>query len=93
MSIPCHIQQTKDAHIWHLKFRSYLVGTYKIYLFHNGLSIMSKLINYNRYLLFVFFLDSPYLIQVKDIDGKNHFSGITNTPCVIQSINKDFFVL
>jgi hypothetical protein len=55
MSIPCHIQQTKDAHIWHLKFRSYLVGTYKIYLFHNGLSIMSKLINYNRYLLFFFF--------------------------------------
>ena len=29
-------------------------------------------------------LDSPYLIQVKDIDGKNYLSGLTNTPCMIQ---------
>lgn len=40
--IPCQIQQTKDKHIWHLKFQSFVVGNYQIYLFHNGLSIMSK---------------------------------------------------
>jgi len=39
----------------------------------------------------LFFLDSPYLIQVKDIDGKNHLSGIMNTPCVVQSKKKSFF--
>jgi len=45
ISIPCNIHQTKDRHIWHLKFRCYVVGTYKISLFDNGLPIMSKLIH------------------------------------------------
>ncbi|CAF3681830.1 unnamed protein product [Rotaria sp. Silwood1] len=66
--IPCQIEQTKDTHIWRLKFRPYLIGTHKIYLFHNGLSI----------------INSPYLIQVKDINGKNLLSGITNRPCGIE---------
>ncbi|CAF1050339.1 unnamed protein product [Adineta ricciae] len=66
--IPCKLVQTKDTHIWHLKFRPYVVGTHKIHLLHNGTSIMS----------------APYLIQVKDSSDKHLLSGLTNTPCVIQ---------
>ena len=36
----------------------------------------------------VILLDSPYLIQVKDIDGKNYLSGMVNTPCMIQGKGK-----
>ncbi|CAF3415563.1 unnamed protein product, partial [Rotaria sp. Silwood2] len=40
ISIPCQLEQTKDTHIWHLTFRPYVIGTYKIYLFHNRLPII-----------------------------------------------------
>ncbi|CAM4758481.1 unnamed protein product [Rotaria magnacalcarata] len=73
MSVPHKIERTKDLHIWHLKFRPYVPGTYKIHLVHNGLSLIS----------------SPYSIQVKDTSGKVILSGLeqtllTNSPCVIQ---------
>ncbi|CAF0887782.1 unnamed protein product [Adineta steineri] len=68
VTVPCKLVQTKDTHIWNLKFRPYVVGTHKIYLLHNGIPIMS----------------SPYLIQVKDSNDKHLLSGLTNTPCVIQ---------
>jgi hypothetical protein len=42
ISIPCQIDQTKDKHIWHLSFRPYIIGTYKIYVLHHGLPIMSE---------------------------------------------------
>ena len=42
ISIPCQLKQTKYTQIWHLRFRPYEVGTDEIYLFHDGLSIMSK---------------------------------------------------
>ncbi|CAM4955218.1 unnamed protein product [Rotaria socialis] len=68
MSVPCQVDQTKHQHTWHLKFRPNVIGTYKIHLLHNGLPIMS----------------SPYLIQVKDNNGKSLLSGLTNIPCRIQ---------
>ncbi|CAF4197613.1 unnamed protein product, partial [Rotaria sordida] len=40
ISVPYQLEQTKDTHIWHLKFRPYVMGTYKIYLYHNGLPLM-----------------------------------------------------
>jgi hypothetical protein len=45
MSIPCKIEPTEDKHLWHLKFRPYTIGTYKVLLFHNNLSIMRKIFN------------------------------------------------
>jgi len=42
ISIPSKIERTKDSHIWHLKFRPYVAGMYKIHLVHNGLSLLSK---------------------------------------------------
>jgi hypothetical protein len=42
MSIPHKIERTKDLHIWHLKFRPHVSGTYKIHLVHNGLALLSK---------------------------------------------------
>ncbi|CAF1609722.1 unnamed protein product [Rotaria sp. Silwood1] len=73
MSVPHKIERTKDLHIWHLKFRPYVPGTYRIHLAYNGLSLIS----------------SPYIIQVKDTSGKVILSGLeqtllTNSPCVIQ---------
>ncbi|UJR31815.1 hypothetical protein I4U23_019292 [Adineta vaga] len=73
MSVPHKIERTKDSTIWHLKFRPYVPGTYKVHLTHNSLSLIS----------------SPYLIQVKDSNGKVVLSGLeqtllTNSPCVIE---------
>jgi hypothetical protein len=56
-TIPCKLEQTKDTHIWHLKFRPNVVGTHKIYLIHNGISIMSK----QSYLLRRIFTTKPSL--------------------------------
>lgn len=42
MSVPHKIERTKDLHVWHLKFRPYVPGTYKVHLTHNGLSLISK---------------------------------------------------
>lgn len=42
IDIPCRLQQTKDKHIWYLKFQSFVIGNYHIHLVHNGVSIMSK---------------------------------------------------
>ena len=42
MSVPCQIERNKDSPTWQLTFRPYVPGTYKIHLFHNGSSIMSK---------------------------------------------------
>ena len=42
MSIPHHIERNKDSHLWHLKFRPYTSGTYKIQFTHNGLPLLSK---------------------------------------------------
>ena len=42
ISVPSQLEQNKDKHTWHLKFRSYVIGMYKIYLLHNGLPIMSE---------------------------------------------------
>jgi hypothetical protein len=45
MSVPHKLERTKDLHLWHLKFRPYVSGTYKIHLAHNGLSLISKKID------------------------------------------------
>ena len=42
MSIPHKIERTKELHTWHLKFRPYTSGSYKIHLTSNGLSLLSK---------------------------------------------------
>ncbi|CAF3716192.1 unnamed protein product [Rotaria sordida] len=73
LSVPHKIERTIDLNIWHLKFRPYVPGSYKINLIHNGLSLIT----------------SPYIIQVKDTSGKVVLSGLeqtllTNSPCVIQ---------
>lgn len=53
MSVPHKIERAKDLHIWHLKFRPYVAGTYKIHLAHNGLSLISK--NKKKNIIFEFF--------------------------------------
>ncbi|CAF1633249.1 unnamed protein product, partial [Adineta ricciae] len=73
MSVPHKLERTKDTSVWHLKFRPFVPGTYKVQLTHNGLALTS----------------SPYLIQVKDANGKVVLSGLeqtllTNSPCVIE---------
>ena len=42
MSIGHKLERTKDSHIWHLKFRPYTSGTFKVNLASNGLSLLSK---------------------------------------------------
>ena len=51
MPIPHKIEQAKDSHIWHFKFRPYVPGTYKIHLVHNGLSLISKNIHFIKHLI------------------------------------------
>jgi hypothetical protein len=51
MSVPHKIERTKDPNIWHLQFRPYVPGTYKVHLTHNSLSLISKktyLINFSN---------------------------------------------
>lgn len=42
MSIPHHIERSKDSPLWYLKFRPYTSGNYKIHLTCAGLPLLSK---------------------------------------------------
>ena len=42
MSIPHQIERSKDSPLWHLKFRPYTPGNYKIHLTCAGLPLLSK---------------------------------------------------
>lgn len=85
VSIPCQIHKTDNKRLWHLKFRPFTMGIYKIHLLHLGSSIMRKYSHQSQIPSSLLILDTPYLIQVRDIDGKNYLSSIVNSPCMIQS--------
>ena len=46
MSVPHKLERTKDTSVWHLKFRPFVPGTYKVQLTHNGLALTSKSNNF-----------------------------------------------